>query len=83
MSFAMSVVLTEEYNVMGDREKLIVRLRLKCDGAHTETRFRLSAKWKSPFKSAGCQFSRLLAGELCTSACRVCPAHASLCSAVM
>jgi len=31
----------------------------------------------------GCQFSRLLAGELCTSACRVCPARASLCSAVM
>ena len=30
-----------------------------------------------------CQFSRLLAGELCTSACRVCTAHASLCSAVM
>jgi hypothetical protein len=32
----------------------------------------------------GCQFSsRLLAGELCTSACRVCTARASLCSAVM
>ena len=31
----------------------------------------------------GCQFSRLLAGELCTSACRVCAAGASLCSAVM
>jgi hypothetical protein len=29
------------------------------------------------------QFSRLLAGELCTSACRVCTARASLCSAVM
>jgi len=29
------------------------RLRLKCDGARSETRFRLSAKWTSPFKSAG------------------------------
>jgi len=26
---------------------------LKCDGARAETRFRLSAKWTSPFKSAG------------------------------
>jgi hypothetical protein len=31
----------------------------------------------------GLQFSRLLAGELCTSACRGCTARASLCSAVM
>jgi hypothetical protein len=31
----------------------------------------------------GRQFSRLLAGELCTSACTVCTARASLCSAVM
>jgi len=31
----------------------------------------------------GRQFSRLLAVELCTSACRVCTACASLCSAVM
>jgi hypothetical protein len=31
----------------------------------------------------GRQFSGLLAGELCTSACRVCIAHASLCSTVM
>jgi len=28
------------------------RLRLKCDGARAETRFRLSAKRTSPFKSA-------------------------------
>ena len=26
------------------------RLRLKCDGTPAETRFRLSAKWTSPFK---------------------------------
>ena len=31
----------------------ICRLRLKCDGASAETRFRLSAKRTSPFKSAG------------------------------
>jgi hypothetical protein len=28
-----------------------VRLRLKCDGTRAETKFRLSAKWTSPFKS--------------------------------
>jgi len=30
-----------------------VRGRLKCDGTRAETRFRLSAKWTSQFKSAG------------------------------
>jgi hypothetical protein len=30
-----------------------VRLRLKCDGTRAETRFHLSAKRTSPFKSAG------------------------------
>jgi len=29
------------------------RLLLKCDGTRAETRFRLSAKRTSPFKSAG------------------------------
>jgi hypothetical protein len=29
------------------------RLRLKCDGTRAETRFHLSTKWTSPFKSAG------------------------------
>jgi hypothetical protein len=59
------------------------RLRLKCDGTHTETRFRLSAKRTSPFKSAGASVQSTTAGELCISACRVCTARASLCSAVM
>ena len=36
--------------------------------ARAETRFCLSAKWTSPFKSAGGQFSRLLAAEMCASA---------------
>jgi hypothetical protein len=31
----------------------VIRLRLKCDGTRAETRFRLSAKRTSPFKSAG------------------------------
>jgi hypothetical protein len=30
-----------------------IRLRLKCDGTRAETRFRLSAKRTSPFKSPG------------------------------
>ena len=45
------------------------RLRLKCDGTREETRFRLSAKWTSPFKLAGGrQFSRLLTAKVCASA---------------
>jgi hypothetical protein len=31
----------------------VCRLRLKCDGTRAETRFRLSEKRTSPFKSAG------------------------------
>jgi hypothetical protein len=34
-------------------QKIACRLRLKCDGTRAETRFRLSAKRTSPFKSAG------------------------------
>ena len=33
--------------------QFLCRLRLKCDGTRAETRFRLSAKRTSPFKSAG------------------------------
>jgi hypothetical protein len=44
------------------------RDQLKCDGTHAETRFRLSAKRTSPFKSAGRQFSQLLTAEVCLSA---------------
>ena len=35
------------------RRSNCIRLRLKCDGTCAETRFRLSVKWTSPFKSAG------------------------------
>ena len=45
------------------------RARLKCDGTRAETKFGLSAKRTSPFKSAGGgQFIRLLAAEVCASA---------------
>jgi len=50
----------------GDEWNFTGRGQLKCDGTHAETRFRLSAKRTSPFKSAGGrQFSRLLAAEVC------------------
>ena len=44
------------------------KLSLKCDGTRAETTSRLSPKRTSPFKSAGGQFSRLLAAEVCASA---------------
>jgi hypothetical protein len=37
-------------SILGDTDG---RGQLKCDGTRAETRFRLSAKWTSPFKSAG------------------------------
>ena len=40
------------------------RLRLKCDCTRAETRFRLSTKWTSPFKSAG----GVSSAEVCASA---------------
>ena len=45
-----------------------VTLLLKRDDTRAETRFRLSAKRTGPFKSAGRQFNRLLAAEVCASA---------------
>ena len=45
------------------------RGKFKYNGTLAETRFRLSVKRTSPFKSAGGrQFSRLLAAEVCASA---------------
>ena len=48
----------------------LLRGQLKCGGTQAETRFRLSSKRTSPFKSVGggAQFSRLLAAEVCASA---------------
>jgi len=49
--------------------RLCCRGQLKCDGTRAETRFRLSAKRTSPFKSrGGRQFTRLLVAEVCASA---------------
>ena len=57
-------------NHRADRVGLSVgRHQLKCDGTPAETRFSLSARRTSPFKSAGGrQFSRLPAAEVCASA---------------
>ena len=45
------------------------RVQQKCDGARAETRFLLTPKRTSPFKSAGGrQFSQLLAADVCVSA---------------
>jgi len=49
-------------------QKVASRLLLKCDGTRAETRFRLSGKRTSPFKSAGASVIRLLAAEVCASA---------------
>jgi hypothetical protein len=38
---------------LGTRTSFECRLRLKCDGTRAKTRFRLSPKWTSPFKSEG------------------------------
>jgi hypothetical protein len=46
----------------------IGRPRLKCDGTCTKTRFRLSAKRTSPFKSAAASVQSILAAEVCASA---------------
>ena len=43
------------------------RARLKRDGTRAETRFGLLAKWTSPFKLSGGQFSQLLAVEVWAS----------------
>jgi len=49
----------------GSALPFLSRSQLKYDVTRSETRFRLSAKRTSPFKSAdGRQFSRLLAAEV-------------------
>jgi hypothetical protein len=52
--FNQLVLLGEETVLYCENgNKHISRLRLKCDGTCAETRFRLSTKRTSPFKSAG------------------------------
>ena len=48
---------------------VVVRGQLKCDGTRAETRFRLSAKRTSPFKSVGGVSSRLDSSKLMTHLC--------------
>ena len=48
----LSIYMASSQNVEGGALVFAVRLRLKCDGTRAETRFRLSAKRTSPFKSA-------------------------------
>ena len=47
-------LLAPDYNFVPSQHLSIYgsRGQLKCDGKRAETRFRLSAKWTSPFKSA-------------------------------
>jgi hypothetical protein len=56
------------------------RLRLKRDGTRAETRFRLSAKRTSPFKSPGASVQSTTGSR--AMHIRVCTARASPCSAV-
>ena len=41
------------WELQRNETRRVSRLRLKCDGTRAETRFRLSTKRTSPFKSAG------------------------------
>ena len=43
-------------------------VRLKSDGTHAETRFRISPNGQVHLNRRGRQFSRLLAAEVCASA---------------
>ena len=52
--FSVSIPVVTSKLVLFSRKTFTVgRLRLKCDGTRAETRFRLPAKWTSPFKSVG------------------------------
>ena len=50
---ASSAHISLHYSYVWPSTRELGRLRLKCDGTRTGTRFRLSPKWTSPFKSAG------------------------------
>ena len=65
--FALRHMETKETTILNNPFYVFYcRGQLKCDGTRAETRFRLSAKRTSPFKSAGGrQFSRLLAQPRC------------------
>jgi len=61
------IAVRNQHNVLPPIK--VGRGQLKCDATRAETRFRLSAKRTSSFKSVGGrQFSRLLAVQVCASA---------------
>ena len=69
ISCHVKTVLQRLNNCVRHKIYIFITCQLKCDGTRADTRFCLSAKWKSPFKSVGGrQFSRLLAVEVCASA---------------
>jgi hypothetical protein len=51
--FVKDVGISFDIELFEDTLGCTCRLRLKCDDTRAETRFRLSAKRTSPFKSAG------------------------------
>jgi hypothetical protein len=53
LSFAINSDGNENCVLLGYYAEGSARLRLQCDGTRAETRFGLSAKRTSPFKSAG------------------------------
>jgi hypothetical protein len=68
MLLILEVMCTHKYTLQSKRtlvSKPSGRMRLKCDGTRAETRFRLSAKRTSPFKSVR---ASLQAAEVCASA---------------
>jgi hypothetical protein len=52
----LTLSTVSQYHQYAVHTVISVRLCLRCDGTHEETRFRLSAKWTSPFKLAGLSF---------------------------
>jgi hypothetical protein len=57
------------YNFQTESYKCIIsRPRLKCDGTRTETRLRLWRNGWVHLNRRWCQFSRILAAKVCTSA---------------
>jgi hypothetical protein len=52
-TYCLYVTLITSHSNMTTRRCFMCRLRLKCDGTRAETRFSLSVKRTSPFKSAG------------------------------